>query len=32
MLIVEGAMPGARGGLVYVTKAQKKASKKNVNK
>lgn len=32
VLIIEGAIPGARGGLVYVTKAQKKASKKNVNK
>lgn len=27
VLLIEGAIPGARGGLVYVTKAQKKASK-----
>ncbi|MBS0607464.1 MAG: 50S ribosomal protein L3 [Parachlamydiales bacterium] len=27
VLIIEGAIPGARGGLVYVAKAQKKASK-----
>lgn len=28
VLIVEGAIPGARGGLVYVAKAQKKKSQK----
>ena len=32
VLIIEGAIPGARGGLVYVAKAQKKASKKNEKK
>ncbi len=28
VLLIEGAIPGARGGLVYVTKAQKKKSQK----
>jgi large subunit ribosomal protein L3 len=32
VLLIEGAIPGARGGLVYVAKAQKKASKKNEKK
>jgi large subunit ribosomal protein L3 len=32
VLLIEGAIPGARGGLIYVTKAQKKASKTNVKK
>ena len=32
VLLIEGAIPGARGGLVYVTKAQKKASKTQAKK
>lgn len=32
IIIVEGAIPGARGGLVYITKANKKLSQKSQKK
>ncbi|MBS0603761.1 MAG: 50S ribosomal protein L3 [Verrucomicrobia bacterium] len=32
VIIVEGAVPGARGGLVYITKAKKKISQKSQKK
>ncbi len=32
VLLIEGSVPGARGGLIYVTKSLKKASKKNQQK
>jgi large subunit ribosomal protein L3 len=32
VIIVEGAIPGARGGLVYITKANKKSSQKSQKK
>lgn len=32
VILVEGAIPGARGGLVYIAKAKKKSAKKVAKK